>query len=143
MGSGRGRPRQTDLRRAISAAYYALFHALAATAANTLIGADRRGGIEPLWARTYRTLEHGYARSQCNSAEIGLFSPAIRDFAAKFVDMQSQRHDADYNPGRIFTRPQVMTLIDEVEEIIVEFENAPAWERRAFAVHALFRLSRR
>ena len=29
IGGGRGRPRQAELRRAISAAYYALFHTLA------------------------------------------------------------------------------------------------------------------
>ena len=33
LGSGRGRPRQAELRRAVSTAYYAMFHALALTAA--------------------------------------------------------------------------------------------------------------
>ena len=41
LGSGMGRPRQAELRRAISAAYYAMFHALALCGANTLVGATR------------------------------------------------------------------------------------------------------
>ena len=36
--SGRGRPTQARLRRAVSTGYYALFHTLAASAANLLIG---------------------------------------------------------------------------------------------------------
>lgn len=45
VSGDRGRPRQADLRRAISAAYYALFHALCRCCADTLAGAtlaDRR-----------------------------------------------------------------------------------------------------
>ena len=41
LSSGRGRPRQAELRRAVSAAYYALFHTLALCGASTLVGAAR------------------------------------------------------------------------------------------------------
>ncbi len=37
-GETRGRPQQTHLRKANSAAYYAMFHALANSNADTLIG---------------------------------------------------------------------------------------------------------
>ena len=36
--SAPGRPRQMDLRRAVSSAYYAMFHALCRSNAETLIG---------------------------------------------------------------------------------------------------------
>jgi hypothetical protein len=39
--AGSRRPRQADLKRAISAAYYALCHALAKDAADRLVGAGR------------------------------------------------------------------------------------------------------
>src|SRR5947207_6601479 len=37
-----GQPRQVDIRRAISAAYYALFHAASIEAADNLVGARNR-----------------------------------------------------------------------------------------------------
>ena len=63
VGENRGRPRQAELRRAVSAAYYALFHALAHCCANRLAGSGRD---EAAWIQTYRALEHGHARNQCN-----------------------------------------------------------------------------
>ena len=143
LGSSAGRPRQADLRRAVSTAYYALFHALAACAADTLIGPNSASRIEPLWLQTYRTLEHGYAKERCQGAMMGLFPLEIREFAQQFVDMQGQRHDADYNPGVTFTRSEVRRFINESERRITRFESAPEQARRAFAVYVLFRLKSR
>ncbi len=143
LGSGRGRPRQSELRRAVSSAYYAIFHALALAAADLLIGTNRNSRIETLWLQIYRSLEHGYARNQCQNPAIGQFPPEIRDFAAQFVAMQALRHNADYNPAVTFTRREVMRLIDESEASIVAFENASEQDRRAFAVYVLFRPARR
>ena len=58
---GAAQPTQADLRRAVSTAYYALFHCLAATAADLLTGSSR----SPEWHQVYRALEHGKARSAC------------------------------------------------------------------------------
>ena len=143
LGSSVGRPRQADLRRAVSAVYYALFHALAACAADTLIGTNPASRIETLWLQTYRTLEHGQARERCQGAMVGLFPSGIQDFARQFVEMQGQRHDADYNPGVTFTRREVRRFIDETERRIVRFEGVPEQARRAFAVYVLFRIRSR
>lgn len=43
VSGSRGRPRQAELRRAMSAAYYALFHALAYCCADRLAGSGRTG----------------------------------------------------------------------------------------------------
>ena len=143
LGSGRGRPQQDELRRAVSTAYYALFHALATCAADLLIGANRGSRVESLRLQTYRTLEHGYAKSQCESPGIGQFPTEIREFARQFAEMQHRRHDADYNPAITFTRSQVTALINETERKLIAFENASAQDRRAFAVYTTFRLARR
>ena len=143
LGSGRGRPRQAELRRAVSTAYYALFHALALSAADLLIGPNRNSRIERLWLQIYRSLEHGYAKNQCQNQAIGQFPSAIQDFAANFIELQGNRHDADYNPSRTFTRHEVQKLIDESEASITAFENASEQDRRAFAVYVLFRPARR
>ena len=138
LGSSAGRPRQSDLRRAISTAYYALFYTLAGCAADKLIGSNPASRIEPLWLQIYRTLDHGYAKRQCEGPMVGLFPPAIREFARQFVEMQRLRRDADYNPGATFTRQETQRLIDGTEQRIARFEDAPEQARRAFAVYALF-----
>ena len=143
LGSSAGRPRQADLRRAVSAAYYALFHALAACAADTLIGSNPASRIELLWLQTYRTLDHGQARERCQGPMIGLFPLEIQEFAQQFVEMQVQRHNADYNPGVTFTRREAQQYIDETERRIARFEGVPEQARRAFAVYVLFRFRSR
>ena len=55
----RTRPKQASLRRAVSVAYYALFHLLCDEASNVLVRGIRQS--EDLTARTSRTLE-GTAR---------------------------------------------------------------------------------
>ena len=66
-GEARGRPQQARLRKAISAAYYAVFHALANSNADTLIGASPQFRSLPAWTQTYRALGHGFAKSQIQS----------------------------------------------------------------------------
>ena len=143
LGSSAGRPRQSDLRRALSTAYYALFYALASCAADTLIGSNPASRIEPLWLQTYRTLDHGYAKRQCEGPMVGLFPVAIQEFARQFVEMQRLRHDADYNPGATFTRQETQRLIDGTERHITRFESEPEQARRAFAVYAMFQFRTR
>ena len=57
------RPSQANLRRALSTAYYAVFHCLAATVADALMGKGRSDA----WHQTYRALEHGSARRACDN----------------------------------------------------------------------------
>lgn len=140
VGRGLGRPRQAELRRAVSAAYYALFYLLAGNAANTLAGARPPPRNRQFWMQTYRAVEHRHAKNQClNQGVMRRFPPEIRDLGDIFVIMQLQRHDADYNPDAAFRRSQVMRLIDDAERAIDGFDRVPAPERRAFALHILLR----
>ena len=140
VGLRRGRPRQTDLCRAVSAAYYALFHTLARCGADLLAGATRASRSQPAWEQIYRALEHGHAKNQCqNRAGLNRFPPEIQDFAEYFVLMQRHRHQADYAPTTDFSRVEILKMIEQAEEIVIGFSNAPANDRRAFAIYALFR----
>lgn len=137
VGGNRGRPRQAELRRAVSATYYALFHALAHCCADWLAGSGRTGAS---WIQTYRALEHGHARNQCNDqSAMSVFPAGIKDFGKIFVLMQRQRQQSDYSPIATFDRERVMQLITEAENAITALENAPTAGRRAFAIHVLFR----
>lgn len=140
VGSGIGRPRQDELCRAVSCAYYAMFHALAGCCADTLVGATRARRNQQAWRQTYRALEHGYAKNQCSNARLlGRFPPEIQDFGELFIYMQRRRHTADYDPDANFSRSDVMQFIDDTESAIAGFENLDARDRRAFAVFVLLR----
>ena len=140
VGGSRGRPRQAELRQAVSAAYYALFHALAFCCAEQLAGSSRASRRSQSWTQTYRALEHGHARNQCdNQAAMQTFPTEVQNFGRRFVFMQGQRQQADYSPNATFARDRVMQLINESEDAIAAFESVPKSDRRSFAIHILFR----
>ena len=135
--SGPAPPTQARLRRAVSTAYYAMFHCLAACAADLFIGTVRG----PAWHRTYRALEHGRARSACRQAQTMPEFPAeVRDFADVFVVLQIERQQADYAlDTAAYRASDVLGYIASAERAISRFEQAEMAARRAFAAHVLFR----
>lgn len=143
VGSRRGRPRQVELRRAVSAAYYAMFHTLARCCADLVVGVTRASRDQIAWEQTYRALEHGFARNQCdNRTAMARFPTEIQEFGKWFVEMQRHRHQADYAPDLILSRAQVMQFIDDTEAIIGRFNATSTRDRRGFATHVLLRLRR-
>ena len=140
-GEARGRPQQTHLRKANSAAYYAMFHALANSNADTLIGSAGVTRRNEEWTATQRALNHGTARNQMlNKSRLSTFHADIQDFAETFVELQVQRHEADYNPNPAtpLTRTQTMRNTQRARDAIQAFLAAPPQERRRFATHLLF-----
>ena len=135
--SARGRPRQSNLRRAISTAYYALFHCLANCCADMLVGGPGANRSEPAWNQTYRALQHGFARQRCQHPNISNFPSEIQYFAQVFVDLQQARHRADYDPDVSFDKVAATQLIDFAEDAIHRFLRTSARDRRAFAVYVL------
>ena len=135
----RGRPREANLRRAVSTAYYAMFHCLAESCANLLVGGSGSDRSQPAWNQAYRALDHRPARDRCTRRNvISRFPNEIQNFAHLFVEMQAKRHSADYNPDATFTLPDVIQDIESVEDAIMRFNHAPRKDRRAFAVYVLF-----
>ena len=133
-----GRPRETNLRRAVSTAYYALFHCLAACCADTVVGGIGSNRNMRAWYRTYRALEHGIVRNRCLHRDTANFPGAIQAFANVFVAMQGRRHDADYAPDVTFTKAEVVRDIARAADAISSFSSVNLTDRRAFAVHVLF-----
>ena len=129
---------ESDLRRAVSTAYYALFHGLAACCADELFNRNMRN--QPGWVRIYRGLNHRRAREACLvRGDMRSFTIEIRDFASCFVSMQHQRHRADYDPGATFYKSDVRRLVIDSRAVLEEFERADRRERRSFAALVLFR----
>lgn len=112
VGSRRGRPRQAELRRAVSTAYYALFHTLARCGADLVAGSTKQHRSQSAWQQTYRALDHGETRKRCAPpTRLAEFPIGIQDFAASFVRMQRLRHWADYDPLSMFKRSLVLQWI--------------------------------
>lgn len=133
----RGRPRQSNLRRAVSSAYYALFHCLATCCADLLVGGPGSNRSRSAWRQTYRGLQHGFARQRCQHPNVAVFPVEIQHFARTFSEMQQDRHRADYDPDSTFVKAEVIHLIDLAEDAIHSFLDAPVRDRRAFAVYVL------
>ena len=139
--SGKGKPRQSNLRRAASTAYYALFHTLAKCCADLLVGGQGADRSNPAWIQAYRALEHGSAKTACKRREIvNKFPKEIEDFANMFVTMQEKRHRADYDPNAKHLKSAVLNDIEAVTAVIDDFQNVPIKDRRAFSAFVLFKL---
>ncbi len=142
--SNPARTTDTELRKAVSCAYYATVHTLCCAYADVMAGphVNSQMGRE-LWNMAYRTVDHGPARSKCNDADnMRRFSQNIRRFAAVLVDLQQRRHEADYDPGAIFEQSQVNQLIDDAEDALVSFINTPLDEIRLFITYLMSRVRR-
>ena len=137
-----GLPRETNLRRAVSTTYYALFHCLAKTCADTLVGASSSNRSNKAWMQAYRSLQHSQARDRCNRAHSLKFPQEIQDFAQLFPSAQRLRERADYNPNSVFTKSNVVRQIADAERVIRNFSRCPVKDRRAFAVYVLMPLPR-
>jgi uncharacterized protein (UPF0332 family) len=118
-------PKQVDLRRAVSAAYYALFHLLTTEAAQNWKHEGQRH-------RFARMFEHGPMK-ECSSrllsrplptdrAEI-LVAQDLRLVADSFSKLQQARHTADYDNSKIWSRTEVWEMIALAEDAIAVWSN--------------------
>lgn len=131
-------PDPAAARRAVSTAYYAAFHALTASNADVLIGPPSDQLTTEAWIRIYRRLDHGHAREQLRQNRHN-FSAQARTFADLFIDLQNERHNADYNPMAIFTPQTATTWLNSTEAAITDFLQTTTQERSAIAVLTLVR----
>lgn len=126
------KPRQASLRRAISTDYYALFHLLIHGATLNWKRVEQRTFLA-------RFFEHGKMKNACekqkgfcgkyiNSAPPPPPGPYL-DFMNNlykvtntFFQAQQQRHSADYDNSKIWTRTEVLTQIQLVDEAFGRLE---------------------
>ena len=97
------RPKQANLRRAVSTAYYALFHLLVSEA----VGYWRVERHRELLARSF---EHGKMKNACKGCKIQ--NAEIEAIAEAFVGLQQARHTADYDNWKVWTKFEAMTHIE-------------------------------
>lgn len=130
-----GQPSQEALRRAVSTVYYAMFHALATSNADLIVG-NRSQANQTNWISTYRSLRHFRAENPLHGWP-HLFSPTVQNFAVVIGSNKKRREDADYNPDVNFFQNQVNTWIDRAEQAILDFNAATPQERSMVALATL------
>ena len=130
-------PTQADLRRAISTAYYAVFHTLAASNAELIAGQPQSSMSAYAWERVYRRLDHGRARNNLR-AVLNLLSPSGEFFASTFIELQDLRQEADYDPNFSITRTRTRNIIAQAETAIRNFALLSQEERRLLAAQSMF-----
>lgn len=128
---GPRRLRQSNLRRACSTTYYALFHTLCRCCADTMVS-DK--STKRAWVQAYRFLKHGHVKNQCAHKRIADFPDEIQDFADMFVQMQEKRHRADYDPTGIYYKSAVKADIDAAKTAIDAFTKSTRKDKRAFVI---------
>jgi hypothetical protein len=125
------------MRRAISTAYYAVFHTLAASNAELIAGQPQSSMSSYAWQRVYRRLDHGRAQTNLRAA-LNLLSQTGENFARTFIDLQALRQEADYNPNASISRSDTLNIIAQAETAIRDFAQLTQEERRLLAAQSMF-----
>ncbi|MDM9647043.1 hypothetical protein [Rhizobium sp. S163] len=125
-------------RRAVSTAYYAVFHALAKLCAETLVPGAKHDGED--YARVYKALDHGPLRNVFKQAPLKDHG-SIRDFGPIIVTLQAERHRADYSPPdrNMFDVSEVEEIIRQARFVIEELSKLNRDDRRLLVTSLLFK----
>ena len=150
----RNRPTQANLRRAVSAAYYALFNLLVTSGANcagSKLNASGRAMIMRSFEHaTMKTVCSNYAKATLTSMSSSkldslLTFPIANDLktvADAFVELQEQRHRADYDASAKFDRIEVSALVKSAQEAFLCWETIKSQKNtKVFMIDLLLRKS--
>lgn len=133
----RKKPKQASLRRAVSTAYYALFHLLIAEGAR-LLSPTNPAGLKLLIGRAFN---HGQMRDVCSGFVAGnanrasnRIPPATKALLTlpldsglvqvlqAFVDLQEARHQADYDLAKIWNRLDAVNHVQTARQAFSDWE---------------------
>lgn len=136
-----GRPRQANIRRAVSAAYYAVFHETVDKAAKSILSVANADG--PIGARVRRLISHANLLKASKWFALGgipqtisemrgdtsgkkSLPPALQQLCLVIVDLQPSRHGADYDFHEDWYRPEAQRLISSAESALLALRSLPS-----------------
>jgi hypothetical protein len=140
---------ETDLRRAISTAYYGVFHFTLRALADWIVGAAHRSAA--LYVLVYRSVDHKILRALCDqfrgfrlNAAIQPYEPAggfgpVESFARSVLYLFEQRISADYDPAHLFDPTEVSGTVSSARAAARNFQAATPEQREAFLTLLAFR----
>ncbi|NWG46166.1 MAG: hypothetical protein HXY25_06415 [Alphaproteobacteria bacterium] len=134
---GRKRQSEADRRRAVSAAYYALFHSVAKFGADWLVGSNP--DLSGAYALAYRSLDHGTLKSGCMALVKQKPLTPLHIFASTLVDLQEDRHLADYAPEFSLDTESARAKIDRAADAISALKSADILDRHLFLSELYFK----
>ena len=172
VGRGRGKPNHTNHRRAVSAAYYAAYHALTMGLARQLLpNASRERQLQATRAVQHASLASasrwivssnaagtrgGAPRATPVAAWRILTTPSGRGgkrrpllhgetvrAARDFITLYSARQQADYDHTAEFRKASVLTLIDRAEQVVALAQQPRRGAQRLEPLFAVAALSSR
>jgi hypothetical protein len=137
------------LRRAISTAYYALFHAILTDVADQLVGKGQRD--TPQYALVYRSVQHRDLTDLCKNivkatspdkykpyVPRGGFGPDLLAVAKTLTDLQGKRHSADYDPRYRVTASDASLTLQAGRAALAHWRKVSASHRRLFILMLTF-----
>ena len=148
------KPKQANLRRAVSAAYYAVFHYLVDEACRVQFGTQHAQA--PFRHVLGRAFAHSTMKLACNSFGGGNLKETVikglpRDahgnyaipetiqyLAYTFVELQQKRQVADYDRSERFKRSEVLILIEHAKDRVAEFSRLPMSDDKKFFLACLW-----
>jgi uncharacterized protein (UPF0332 family) len=149
IASQAGRPRQADIRRAVSAAYYGIFHAITTKAVDQFVGATNRDRSH--YGLAYRSVSHSRLREVCSEVQKSTqsnkyrpyvptsgFGSNIVAFAEAVLELQERRHSADYDVMISMTRSDAALAIGTARAALGGFDKASQQEKLTFLSPLLF-----
>lgn len=111
-------PKQSSLRRAVSTAYYAVFHLLVADFV-------RHWRIPEQRARLGRIVDHGGISGTIFKIQDRRQPTAVEaelgDLLAKLTQLQKDRIEADYNVGKNWSATDVKRTLDVADEVFLSW----------------------
>lgn len=158
-----GAPRHIDLRRAISSAYYAIFHAIVTQATDDFVG--RRQRHTPMYELVYRSIEHRAIKRICeavvNQAKNkqqkknakqepnlpkwyvrnqpkGGFGADLEGMAAAVIELYEKRQVADYDPLFNVSVSDATLAVDTGRIALGKFRTASRAARKSFVSLIVF-----
>jgi hypothetical protein len=136
---------QADLRRAISSAYYAVFHFTLIALADLFVGSDAASRNSLRYQLVYRSIDHKLFKTLCEEATkptagkrwapyVGISKTGVNigAYAKAITVLQDARHEADYDPLVNLNATDVGLMIDMAIVCIDDFARATPEEQRMF-----------
>ncbi len=148
------KPKQANLRRAVSSAYYAVFHFLVEESCRLVFGTQH--GQAAYRHTLGRAFAHSVMKQACASFTGGTLKDAIvkglprnasgrylihdviRNMARVFAEMQEKRNLADYDRRERFKRSEVLTLILQAKDWTEKFAALPMSDDKRFFLACLW-----
>lgn len=128
-----GKEKSAHLSRAVSTVYYSLFHHLLDDCCDLVFWNEE--GLTRARQHLKRSIGHKEINKKCRAiSEKFDFPDTLVMFANTLVDLQAQRHRADYDEHRSFTPKEVELLIEKADDAVNRYDQTPSKHRLAFAV---------